>query len=270
MGWWVYLLRCGDGSLYAGITTDPQRRLDEHRRGVASRYTRARRPVALAHVEPSASKSSALRREAAIKRLSRAAKERLVAGSDAGTDRTDRARSWVERLGLAPHPEGGWYRETWRSPESVTRSAGDRTARPAATSIYFLLREGEVSRLHRIRSDETWFLHDGGPLIVHVFDDAGHRAVRLARAPEDRGEPQATVPAGAWFGAELAPGAGFALVGCGVAPGFEFADLEFAGRRDLARRFPAHAAVVRRLTPRRAASCTTAGSSSRRGRGSES
>lgn len=80
MAWWVYVLRCGDGSLYTGVTTDPERRLDEHARGTASRYTRARPPVELVHVEGAEDRSAALRREAAIKRLSRPDKLRLVAG----------------------------------------------------------------------------------------------------------------------------------------------------------------------------------------------
>lgn len=78
LGWWVYMLRCGDGTLYTGVTTDPDRRLDEHRRGTASRYTRSRRPVAMVHVEPAPDRSGALRREAAIKRWRRDRKLRLA------------------------------------------------------------------------------------------------------------------------------------------------------------------------------------------------
>ena len=78
VAWWVYMLRCGDGTLYTGVTTNPQRRLDEHRQGRASRYTRTRRPVDMVHVEPADDRSAALRREAAIKRLSRVDKLRLV------------------------------------------------------------------------------------------------------------------------------------------------------------------------------------------------
>ena len=80
MGWWVYVLRCADRSLYTGVTTDPERRVREHDRGTASRYTRARRPVELVHVEPAETKGDALRRELRIKRLPRAAKLSLIGG----------------------------------------------------------------------------------------------------------------------------------------------------------------------------------------------
>jgi predicted cupin superfamily sugar epimerase len=122
-------------------------------------------------------------------------------------------------------------------------------ARAGGTSIYFLLREGETSALHRIRSDELWSLHDGGPVVVHRFDDAaGHGEFRLSRDPRAPGEPQLVVPGGTWFGAELPPGVPFGLVGCAVAPGFEFEDLEMAERAAMLARFPAVAAIVRRLT----------------------
>ena len=160
-----------------------------------------------------------------------------------------RAETWIETLGLVRHPEGGWYRETWRSQTRVTREEQPRVACAAGTSIYFLLREGEVSRLHRIRSDEVWSLHDGGPAVVHRFDDrTGHRELLLSRDPGAPGEPQAVVASGAWFGAELTPGTRFALVGCAVAPGFEFEDLEMADRATMEGRFPAATEIVRRLT----------------------
>jgi predicted cupin superfamily sugar epimerase len=160
-----------------------------------------------------------------------------------------RAEAWIETLGLVRHPEGGWYRETWRSATRVAPDGGSDGPRAAGTSIYFLLSAGDVSRLHRIRSDEVWSIHDGGPVAVHVFDDvAGHREELLSCDPEGPGAPQAVVRGGAWFGAELPPGVPFVLVGCAVAPGFEFGDLEMADRASLAGRFPEQAAIVRRLT----------------------
>lgn len=164
----------------------------------------------------------------------------------------DPASTWIRALQLRPHPEGGYFRETYRAAESIPRRAlPARFPGPRAfsTAIYFLLRAGQVSRLHRIRSDETWHFHAGAPLIIHLLTpDGRYRALRLGVRP-DRGEhPQAVVPAGAWFGAVLAPRGRYALVGCTVAPGFDFADFALADRADLTRRFPRHRRLIEALT----------------------
>lgn len=155
------------------------------------------------------------------------------------------AQGWIDALQLVPHPEGGHYRETYRAVLDVTR-AGDR--RSASTAIYYLLRHGERSRLHRIRSDELWHFHAGDGLQVHVLDDRGHSVLRLGLDLDAGERPQHVVLAGAWFGAEVERPGGWALVSCTVAPGFEFSDLEFADRDALLRAFPAHADVIARLT----------------------
>jgi predicted cupin superfamily sugar epimerase len=160
---------------------------------------------------------------------------------------TEEARAIVARLGLGAHPEGGFYRETFRSPlrlDALPRGA----PRAASTAIYFLLPAGTFSALHRVRSDEVWHHYDGDPLVLHTLDDAGtHAELRLGRAL-DRGErPQAVVPAGVWQAA-LPDGDRFALCGCTVAPGFDFADFELPDRAALLARFPAHRALVERLT----------------------
>jgi predicted cupin superfamily sugar epimerase/alkylhydroperoxidase family enzyme len=152
----------------------------------------------------------------------------------------------VEALGLAPHPEGGFYRETYRS------ATGDTRARAASTAIYFLLPEGQVSRLHRIDADEAWHLYLGGPLDIHELDpDQPGEPARVTRLGANlrAGErPQHVVPAGRWFGASVAPGAGFALAGCTVAPGFEFSRFELADRAALLSAFPHARETVMRLT----------------------
>ena len=148
------------------------------------------------------------------------------------------AARWIRSLGLTPHPEGGYYRETYRGSGNV------------ATAIYFLLEGRQVSRLHRIRSDQLWHLYAGGPLIVSAISPAGALIETTLGGDVDAGEaPQAVVPAGHWFGAALAPAAAYALVGCTVAPGFDFADLELARRETLLAAFPRHAAMIERLTP---------------------
>jgi len=157
---------------------------------------------------------------------------------------------WVRTLALEPHPEGGHFRETYRADES-TGDLPERFGGPRAlaTAIFYLLRAGERSRLHRLRADEVWHFHDGGPLHLHLFGPAGeYRRLALGRDPS-RGETlQAVVPHGSWFGAEPGEGAEFALVGCTCAPGFEYGDFELGARVDLLARFPAQRALVERLT----------------------
>jgi len=161
------------------------------------------------------------------------------------------AEAWIEALGLVAHPEGGWFRETYRSAEQLPRAALPERyagARSFGTSILFLLRRGEASSLHRIASDEVWHHHHGGPLCVHGIDpDGAHH--RLLLGPDlDAGQRlQAVVPAGWWFGAEVMEGE-YGLVGCTVAPGFDYADFELGARSDLLVRYPGHRALIERLT----------------------
>ncbi|WP_219601719.1 cupin domain-containing protein [Nonomuraea indica] len=121
-------------------------------------------------------------------------------------------------LDLLPHPEGGWYRETWRAPASFTPD-GYPGPRASATGIYFLLQPGEESIPHRVRSDEVWLWHRGGPLSLTV-DGA---TIILGPAVEEGQVPQAVVPGGAWQSARPAA-AEAVLVSCVVSPGFDFAD----------------------------------------------
>ncbi|MFO0694987.1 MAG: cupin domain-containing protein [Polyangiales bacterium] len=158
----------------------------------------------------------------------------------------------VARLDLAPHPEGGYFRETYRAglvvPESALPSTF-RGPRAASTSIYFLLPRGTFSALHRIASDEVWHFYAGGALTVHCLSEDGKHERLLLGRDLVRGEvPQAVVRAGTWFGARVEGEGEFALVGCTVAPGFDFADFEMGTRDELLSRFPAQATLVRELT----------------------
>ena len=151
------------------------------------------------------------------------------------------------RLGLAPHPEGGFYRETFRAP-LVLGGLPHGAPRRASTAIYFLLPAGDFSAFHRVRSDEVWHHYGGDPVALHVIGEEGvYEARRLGPDLAAGEEPQLVVPAGAWQAAEPIGGR-FALCGCTVAPGFDFADFELAARADLAARFPLHADVISRLT----------------------
>lgn len=148
-----------------------------------------------------------------------------------------RARDVVARLRLERHPEGGWYRETWRSPRLID-------GRSAATAILYLLESGDRSRFHRLRTaEEAWFHHAGDPLTLHVLDAAGRRAVSLSAD-----DPQAVIPPDTWFGATVDPPGSWALCACVVVPGFEFPDFELARRDELLRAWPDAADVVTRLT----------------------
>jgi predicted cupin superfamily sugar epimerase len=161
-------------------------------------------------------------------------------------------QSLVERFQLEPHPEGGFFRETWRSSEIVPGAALPSRfggARSIATAIYFLVGSGHFSAFHRIKSDETWHYYTGtSPLVVHMLiPGSGYRRILLGNRPEDGQVFQDTVPAGAWFASEPADADGYALVGCTVAPGFDFRDFEMAGAGQLVASFPDHEELIRRL-----------------------
>jgi predicted cupin superfamily sugar epimerase len=159
------------------------------------------------------------------------------------------AADWIEKLALQPHPEGGWYREAYRSAESLDEAMLPERfggARSVSTAIYFLLMAGEVSRLHRIKQDELWHFYDGSTLRLHrIRPDGTHQEQLVGR--DGDALPMAVVPAGDYFGAEIADD-GFCLVGCTVAPGFDFADFEMPSRDELYTQFPEHADLVIRLT----------------------
>ncbi|OQV16963.1 hypothetical protein BV898_08968 [Hypsibius exemplaris] len=156
------------------------------------------------------------------------------------------AAYWIQRLDLKPHPEGGVFKEFFRSERSVRRNV-TATPEPAATSIYYLLSGRNFSAFHRIPSDEIWYFHKGSPLTVHIIDYAGeHRAVELSDG--ETGQLSYVVTANQWFAAEILAGEGFALVSCAVAPGFDFKDFELAKRTDLVAEFPQHVALFERLT----------------------
>ncbi len=161
---------------------------------------------------------------------------------------TRTADYFIEQLNLQEHPEGGYYAETYRASEKFgaealpARFGGERDL---ATLIYFLLKEKQLNRLHRIKSDEAWHFYYGQTCYIHVVrTDGSYERASLGLDLENGETIQYIVPAGAWFCAEVPKG--FALVGCGVAPGFDFADLEMADG-SLVERFPQHKELLKRL-----------------------
>lgn len=144
---------------------------------------------------------------------------------------------------LKPHPEGGFYRETYRS------AARDDKGRNYCTGIYYLLPKGSRSRLHRLKSDEMWHHYGGGALVVGmIFPDGREERVTLGPDARAGQRQQFVVPAGAWFGAWPAEGAEFAFAGCTVSPGFEFADFEMGETAALLKEFPSSAALISALS----------------------
>ena len=137
----------------------------------------------------------------------------------------ERVKQLVRELGLEPHPEGGFFREFFRSEQSVSRSAtGD--LRSSLTAIHFLLASGQHSRWHRVASDEQWTFLEGDPLELNIVDNRGPRLTKVRLGPLSSGcEPVTVVPAGQWQAAT--PLGSYALVTCTVGPGFDFADFRF-------------------------------------------
>ena len=162
------------------------------------------------------------------------------------------AEELIETLSLRPHPEGGWYREVYRSPEEIVAKAlapRYEGRRRMATSILFMLQAKEVSALHRVSSDETWLFHMGDPLELVAIDKNGaHTRCKLGHDLPAGQVLQRTVPHGAWQGARVADGGAYSLVGCVVAPGFDFKDFEMGERAALLERYPQHAELIRRFT----------------------
>lgn len=162
------------------------------------------------------------------------------------------AAYWINRLGLSPHPEGGYFRETYRSPLLLThahlpeRYGSDRAC---ATAIYFLLEGGQVSKFHRLRSDELWFHHAGSSLTLSLIEpDGAARQFALGQDIDNGEQPQLLLPRNRWFGASVNRENSYTLVSCVVAPGFDFEDFELATRDHLLSMYPQHQTTIEHLT----------------------
>ena len=153
---------------------------------------------------------------------------------------------------LEPHPEGGFFRETYRSEECVAAAGLPGrfgAARSFSTAIYYLLPGGVKSHIHRIRSDELWHFYLGGPLeLIQISPDGAVKETVMGHEIESGQQVQCIVPAGWWFGAIPKPGSDYSFVGCTVAPGFDFADFEMGDRARLINMFPAASVEIERLT----------------------
>lgn len=161
-------------------------------------------------------------------------------------------KNLIDKLKLTPHPEGGYFRETYRgsgiiSPENLGKSFGSE--RNFSTCIYFLLPSDSFSAFHRIKQDEIWHFYQGSPIRLHTISEQGTYESFLIGNNIMAGErPQLIVPAGYWFAAEMIEPNNFTLVGCTVSPGFSFEDFELPSREELITKFPQHQELITRLT----------------------
>lgn len=158
----------------------------------------------------------------------------------------------VKALNLQAHPEGGFYKEMYRSDELIPISGLPQrfpASRVFATAIYFLIDANNFSALHKIKSDETWHFYAGDALEVIEIDAKGHLHITHVGASLQAGEVfQYTVKAGRWFASRVKQGGVFSLVGCTVAPGFDFEDFEMANREALIASYPQHKILITHLT----------------------
>lgn len=156
----------------------------------------------------------------------------------------------VSTYDLEPHPEGGFYKETYRAAKVIANEAlpSHAGARNYSTGIYYLLPAGSHSKLHRIQSDEMWHFYLGDPMtIVQISPEGAVETVLLGHDVQAGHKVQHVVPAGYWFGAYPNEGSEYAFVGCTVAPGFDFADFEFGHRDEMLQQYPHAQDIIERL-----------------------
>ena len=162
------------------------------------------------------------------------------------------AKYWIDKLQLLPHPEGGHFKETYRSHENIRREhlperfSDDRNF---STAIFYLLQNEQCSKLHILKSDEMWHFYDGSGLTIFVIDEKGNLTEQKFGLNPDEGEsPQIMVKAGEWFGAKLNEPDSYCLAGCTVSPGFHFDDFEMGDKKKLLELFPEHKKIIEQLT----------------------
>lgn len=158
----------------------------------------------------------------------------------------------IKELNLKPHPEGGYFSETYRSKEIIkkenlpSRYNGDRKL---FTSIYFLLDDNNFSAFHKLKTDEVWYFHYGNPLLLNTIDEHGNLSQIILGPDFQSGQKfQHTVPAGHWMSASVINEKGFSLIGCSMSPGFDYEDFELANRQKLIELFPRHSVIIEKYT----------------------
>ena len=161
-----------------------------------------------------------------------------------------KAQKYVKQLQLKKHPEGGYFKEVYRSGERILPThlpKRYKSSRNFSTSIYFLLEGRQFSSFHLLQSDELWHFYDGSSVLLYIINQKGELTVKKLGRDQDS-ELQLTIEKQNWFAAELEDKKLFGLFGCTVSPGFEFDDFEMEKRDDLIKKFPHHFALIKRLT----------------------
>jgi len=164
----------------------------------------------------------------------------------------NRKEKLIQQLELIPHPEGGYYKETYRSEGSISKNAlpadfsGDRSY---STGIYFMLTADTFSAFHKINQDEMWHFYDGSPIELHMISENGdYICVHIGRDIENGEFLQYVVPGGVWFASRVKDNAEYSLLGCTVSPGFDFADFILPNTAEMTKMFPQHASIINELT----------------------
>ena len=158
---------------------------------------------------------------------------------------------WIDKLKLKKHPEGGFFRESYKSVEKIDGNALSEKftgQRPLSTAVYFLLMGNQFSQFHRLKSDELWHFYYASSLTIHIIDQTGNYAKICLGSDYEKGEVfQATIKKGVWFGATVDNIQSFSLVGCTVSPGFDFKDFELAHEKNMLEKYPQHALIIKKL-----------------------
>lgn len=162
-----------------------------------------------------------------------------------------RIRQLIQHYNLQPHPEGGWYTQTYKSKEKIAADALPErfgASRVFSSAIYFLLEQGNFSAFHRIKSDECWHFYAGDPLLIYILEQHGElKIISLGNDIEKDHAFQYVVPANCWFASRPASGSEYCFVGCTVSPGFEFDDFELANGNELSAMYPQHKEIIKEL-----------------------
>jgi predicted cupin superfamily sugar epimerase len=158
------------------------------------------------------------------------------------------ANTIIQRYGLESHPEGGWFKQTYKSHEQIAAEALPKrfgVSRVFSTAIYFLLEKGNFSAFHRIKSDECWHFYAGNPLLIYIIEQTGELKIISLGSDHEKGQSfQYVVPANCWFASRPAPESEYCFVGCTVSPGFEFEDFELANATELLVMYPQHKSII--------------------------
>lgn len=157
------------------------------------------------------------------------------------------AKHWINTLSLIKHPEGGYYRETYRSEDIVTPPEHYHGKRNACTLIYYLLESHDMSALHRFTADEIWHFYAGSPITIHeLLSDGTHKTTVLGDTHNML--YHYIIPGNTWFGAQVNEPDSYTLIGCTVSPGFEFSDFALGKRENLVKQYPRHQTIIEALT----------------------